>query len=102
MAAHFAASHAMKEYDGAAADADRASNRRASIMLSDDDKPPGLDGALEQLTSALRPLLPERYRQFASVDQLVAAQPNLHSGTPQSGTHSLPKADRMVGRVGLR
>lgn len=77
---HFEVGHAMKEYTGAAADADRASNRRASVRLEAADLPADLDGALERLTAALAPLLPERYRTIVQPHQLIAAQPNLHCG----------------------
>ena len=78
--AHFSESHVMKEYVGDEATKDRLANRRASIQLEQADLPAGFDAALGRLLDALRPLLPERYRQFATAAQLVAAQPNLHRG----------------------
>jgi hypothetical protein len=77
--AHHARSHAMKEYVGAAADADRAANRRASVLLADDELPPDWDAALSALTDLFRPHVPERYRGLVHPSQLVAAQPNLHN-----------------------
>ena len=77
---HYEASHAMREYDGDAADADREANKRASILLAEEELPEGLHSALALLTEQLRPLLPPRYRGVVVPEQLVAAQPNLHNG----------------------
>jgi hypothetical protein len=84
---HFAESHAMKEYSGDEAERDRAANRRASILLDSSDVPDGFASALSRLLDALRPRLPPRYRRFASADQLVAAQPNLHRGKAYLKAH---------------
>ena len=93
---HFCTSMSMKEYDGAAAAADRAANRRASILLRADELPAGFDGALGRLCECLRSaLLREasegdaaaaaagglhRYAEELTASRLVAAQPNLHAG----------------------
>ena len=79
-AEHFERSHVMKEYTGAEAEADRDANRRASVLLTDDELPQNLHEALRLLTAQLRPLLPERYRHVVTPENLVAAQPNLHNG----------------------
>ena len=75
---HLAASHAMKEYSGAEAAADRAANRRASVSLVASELPAALPDVLRRLTDALVPLLPRRYRSVVRPEMLIAAQPNLH------------------------
>ena len=57
---HYEASHAMREYDGEAADADREANKRASILLAEEELPEGLHSALALLTEQLRPLLEQQ------------------------------------------
>jgi hypothetical protein len=70
----------MRESTGADADADAAANVRASVLLDAAELPAGLDAALDSLTTAVRALVPDRYAQYVCREQLVAAQPNLHSG----------------------
>ena len=69
----------MKEYTETKAEVDRAANKRASVVLSDEEAP-GVEAMLERLTTSIRPLIPEQYRAVMHPSQLVAAQPNLHNG----------------------
>ena len=71
---------AMRELGGSAADEDRSANRRASVLLSGDDVPAATLAALDRLVAALRRVAPERYERFLKVEELIAAQPNLHNG----------------------
>ena len=77
---HYECSHVMKEYEGIDAEKDRAANRRASVLLAEDELPPNLHDALAMLTELIRPSLPSRYREVMTPMQLIAAQPNLHNG----------------------
>ena len=70
----------MRESTGADADADAAANARASVLLDSAELPAGFDSALDTLTREVRALVPACYAKYLCREQLVAAQPNLHSG----------------------
>ena len=78
--AHYNTGQTMKELSGADAEADRAANRAASVVLDDSELPDGLDEALEAVTGRLRMLLPDKYKEYCRKEYLIAAQPNLHRG----------------------
>jgi len=78
--AHYSRQHTMREYVGEAAESDRVANRRASVLLAEEELPPNTHAALQSLTELLSPLLPARYRDVVKPEMLVAAQPNLHNG----------------------
>ena len=77
---HFSAGQSILEYTGADAERDRDANRRASCLLSAACLPSALDATLERIASQLRSVLPKRFTPVLRVEQLVAAQPNLHNG----------------------
>lgn len=56
-------------------------------------KPP-LYQALESITKEVQWLVPERYKKFAIMDELVAIQPNLHNGADYLPAHlDFPRHD---------
>mmetsp|Transcript_16782 Transcript_16782/g.20140 ORF Transcript_16782/g.20140 Transcript_16782/m.20140 type:complete len:331 (-) Transcript_16782:18-1010(-) len=72
----------MPDTTDADASRERRQNERAMVILSEHDIPPHFTTALEKLLSGLRSRSSssEHVQKYLRMDQLVAAQPNLHAG----------------------
>jgi len=109
---HFANGVVMKEYSGSEVELDKNANQRASILLTEEDLEEaamaspeahasnkkrmkgqqgqdevGIRGAISRLAASLQAKVPPQYSQFLTLENLVAAQPNIHGGNAYLPPH---------------